>query len=215
MQGIRCFIGKEEAESILLNQISSSGAAPLLVCISGPSCSGKTTLGEELALVYTQKVGQSAAVLRMDDWFRDIDDCKLPRAENGASSFDWPQSYRYSDLRKAVAALAAGREIIYPSYDLAGNRRQPSFDRIMRSSKLIIIEGLYSILFCRDLLPKTFNIWAYAPFFTRLQRRLIRDRTYGMDEPEIISRFLHAQSCFERFGYSQREWLDIVVCSAW
>lgn len=215
MQGIRCFIDKEEAKSILLAKVSSQRMTPILVCVGGPSCSGKTTLGEELAQIYAQTVGQLAAVLRMDDWFRDIDDCKLPRAENGAISFDWPQSYRWNDLRKSVAALAAGREIIYPSYDLASNRRQPVFDRIVRSSNLIIVEGLYSILFCRDLLPKPLNIWAHAPFFTRLQRRLVRDRTYGMDEPEIISRFLHAQSCFERFGQVQRQWLDLVVCSAW
>jgi uridine kinase len=210
MKEIKCFLDSEEALSVILGVYCKLNQGPMVVCIAGQTCSGKTTFGKELANSYP-----STSLLKMDDWFRDISDPKLPRAENGAPSFDWPQSYRWSELRKAVVSLAAGREIIYPCYDLQSNRRLAEHDLIMRPGKLVIVEGLYSILFCSDLALKPINVWAYAPFFERLQRRLKRDRIYSMSENEIIARVLHAESCFDRFGRVQAKNLDLVVCSAW
>lgn len=210
MKEINCFLSFEEVIDMIVFGHCSQFETPTVFCIAGQSCSGKTTLARALA-----EHSKNVSLLKMDDWFRDIDEQGMPLAENGAVSFDWPQSYRWREMQKAIVSLANGREIIYPSYDLASNKRRPENDWIMRPGSLIVVEGLYSILFCADLAVRRINIWTHAPFFARLQRRLQRDRIYGMQELEIIARFLHAENCFDRFGRAQAKKLDLIACSAW
>lgn len=210
MKEIKCFLSFEETMEIIVSEHCFQPEVPVVVCIAGQSCSGKTTLAQALA-----ECNKGVSLLKMDDWFRDINDQGMPLAENGTVSFDWPQSYRWMEMQKSIVSLANGREIVYPSYDLASNKRLPENDWIMRPGKLIVVEGLYSILFCADLAFKRINVWTHAPFFVRLQRRLQRDRIYGMQECEIISRFLHAENCFDRFGRPQAKKLDLIACSAW
>ena len=101
-----------------------------VVILAGPSGSGKTHLAERLGW----------PVLRLDDFYRDIDEADMPRSSLGIVDWDDPASWSSVDAVGAIAELCAAGTVDVPVYDIAASRRT-STQTLAAPDGRVIAEG--------------------------------------------------------------------------
>ena len=112
-----------------------------VVIVAGPSGVGKSHLAEVLGW----------SVLRLDDFYREVDDPELPRSDLGIPDWDDPGSWDAVAAVGAIAELCAGGTARVPVYDISTSRRVGS--RELRVGEQFIAEGLFApaiVGACRD-----------------------------------------------------------------
>ncbi|WP_284284605.1 uridine kinase family protein [Arsenicicoccus piscis] len=114
------------------------GAAARVVVVCGPSGAGKSRLCERL----TQRHGWP--IVRLDDFYLDGDDPRLPIGQLGIPDWDDPASW---DLVGAVAVLA---ELVHtgsarlPVYDISASRRVGEHELQARPTDYVLAEGIFA-----------------------------------------------------------------------
>jgi uridine kinase len=181
-----------EALSRMANQIISRPAVRL-ICLAGPSSSGKTTTSKRLS-IQLQVSGKNPIALALDNYYVDRD--KTPIDENGNYDFEALEALDIELINEHINALLAGEEVQLPKYDFVTGTRKPGAKLRLQLNDILIIEGIHGL---NDKL--TYNISPenkYKIFIspltgvnldshnrigttdTRLLRRMVRDyRTRG------------------------------------
>lgn len=140
---------------------------PVVLGIAGCSGSGKTTLAAELA----RNLG--GIHFPLDHYYRDLS--HLPPAERALQNFDDPALIESPLLAAHVAALARGEAIERPLYDFSSHTRIPNRTETVRSSSLLIVEGLFALVY-PELLPLySLRVYVETPDDICFERRLKRD----------------------------------------
>lgn len=167
----------------------------LIVFVSGPSCSGKTTttrkLGEEL-----KKSGRTVYTVSLDDFYLGEDDA--PVDENGEKDFETLYSLDLGFLFDFLERLCAGKPVYAPKFDFLTRRRDNTFTKIdMEEGDICIVEGLHALNPIISLRhtdsEKVFRIYlevqdnekyGIPKSDVRLIRRLVRDYHYRGTDAE-------------------------------
>jgi uridine kinase len=110
---------------------------PYLIGIAGPSCSGKTTLAEQLGSILP-----SSVLISLDAYYRDLS--YLNFEERCQRNFDTPEALDWDLLIAQLTALAHGREIQQPVYSFSTHSRTSETRRI-QPEQFVIIEGLFTL----------------------------------------------------------------------
>lgn len=166
-----------------------SSSKPVLVLVAGGSCSGKGYFSDKLEKL-SMRFGTSVSIVNMDSCFRDIDDPVLPYCGT-TPIFDVPDSYHLDEIRQHVMNLIFGKDIRYPEYDVWNNRRKKDKFNLIRSSELIIVDGLFAISELADLeYCRAIKIFVEADESIRMKRRIDRDEKYGVSRDLVKSVFL-------------------------
>jgi uridine kinase len=166
---------------------------PILL-LTGPSGSGKTTSAKRVELEL-KRLGVRTHVISMDNYFRTVSPDSHPRDENGNIDFESPECMDLPLLGEHLEALAGYHKIWVPKFDFANQRRYP--DRTiplhMRPGEVAVVEGIHAFnpSLTGMLGGRALKLYVSArsgitkggePFFpgtwTRLTRRLIRDRNF-------------------------------------
>ncbi len=178
-----------------------------LVGIAGGSGSGKTTLISNLR---SELGADYVSVLSQDDYYL----CKAEQQcdENGEVNFDLPSSIDQGKLIRDVERLMSGQEVVIERYTF-NNLNGRSETLTIKSSPIIIVEGLF--VFHYPDLHKYFDfkVFVDANAETRLNRRLVRD----MNErgyPEDVIRYQwehHVEPAFREFLLPHRENADVII----
>ncbi len=113
-----------------------------LVCIAGPSASGKTTISKRLK-IQLQVCGKRPVTLSLDDYF--VDREKTPMDEKGDYDFEALEALDLDLLNSHLKLLLAGQEVQLPRFDFLTGSRKEGKALKLGPDDILIIEGIHGL----------------------------------------------------------------------
>lgn len=167
-----------------------------LICIAGPSSSGKTTFSNRLRLELMSR-GIKPVKISMDDYYLDRDEA--PRDEYGEIDLEHVNALDLDLFNEHLLSLIQGEEVEMPSFDFKIGKRVKGEKLRVNQDTPIIIEGIHALNEeVTKLIPKyqkfkiyisplsQINIDEHSPINAteiRLLRRVVRDSKYRKTTP--------------------------------
>lgn len=148
--------------------------------MAGPSGSGKSHLAARLGW----------PVLRLDDFYRDVDALAMPRSSLGIIDWDHPDSWDAVAAVGAIAELCAAGTAEVPVYDIATSRRTGT-QVLAAPDGRFIAEGLFAPIIvdaCREAGLLHSAICLRRPRSVTFALRLFRDLREGRKSPWVLVR---------------------------
>lgn len=169
-----------------------------LVCIAGPSSSGKTTFCNRL-MIALRVTGLTPVKLSLDDYYVNRD--QVPLDEHGEPDLECVESLDTALIGKHLSNLLDGERVNIPTYDFAtGTRMDKTHPMQVDPTSPILIEGIHGLNdrltpgIAREMKFKiyisaltTLNIDDHNRIRTtdaRLIRRIVRDAAFRSTDPE-------------------------------
>lgn len=116
-----------------------------VVMLAGPSGSGKTTTAAMLAKALRDE-GHPAAVVSLDDFYRNPEEEGYPRNAEGDLDFESVDALAVGEIHDCVDAILSGREYMLPRFDfLRGRRAEARVPLFVPEGGTVIIEGLHAL----------------------------------------------------------------------
>ena len=175
-----------------------------LICIAGPSSSGKTTFSFRLRELLL-KQGLPCRSISLDNYFKSRD--QTPRDENGEFDFEDINALDLDLLNADLVKLIRGDEVIVPQFNFKSGEREPGRTGIrLAKDEVVIIEGIHGLnaRLTRSVSDRNkFKIYLTAMLQIknhkghwlhstdhRFIRRIVRDSRYrGYDAQTTIERW--------------------------
>ncbi len=170
----------------------------VIVMISGPSASGKTTtalmLKEKL-----KKYGSGAALISLDNFYKDRNKCNT--LENGVIDYESPDALDIQEFKNCMANLLKKGYCHMPTFNFIEKRPDPEKTYIeLHENEIAIIEGIHGLnpVFTKGLPDESvvriyisvkqgisdYNGQVISNREIRLIRRLVRDYDKRKSDPE-------------------------------
>ncbi len=113
-----------------------------LICVAGPSSSGKTTFADRLTHELLSR-GIHPVRISIDDYYKRRED--VPKDDDGNYDFESLEALDVDLFNKQLLSLLSGEEVSLPSFDFKSNER--IFNRKVKINKEdpIIIEGIHAL----------------------------------------------------------------------
>lgn len=135
----------EAAHTKKLSEIASNiEALPdvRLLCLAGPSSSGKTTSSRRLRVQLLASCINSET-LELDNYF--VDREHTPRDEHGNLDFEAIEALDLDLVNEHLAALLEGKEVDVPKFDFLTGRRTKGHRLRLAPEQLLVIEGIHGL----------------------------------------------------------------------
>lgn len=177
----------------------------LFICISGASCSGKSTFAKEIAKYFSYL---NPLVLCEDRWYKDLVD--IPLGFNGYYDMESEDSFWVDEFRDDVENIRVTKEWLIPQYEISTNKRLSKGERV-RMSKMVILEGLHTIDIFRHLDNVCSVLYIYLDTDKDIcvYRRIKRDTSmFDVDEKRVD--FHYRNVIWENYKYWYNLQKDIV-----
>ncbi|KRB78206.1 ATP-binding protein [Nocardioides sp. Root190] len=160
-----------------------------VIVLAGPSGSGKSRLAERL------QRARGWPTLRLDDFYLDGDDPRLPRIEEGANAglVDWdhPGSWNREDALSVLRELCTHGAADLPVYSISESRRTGSQRLDLAGATRFCAEGIFAIDIVEECRAAGILEAAYCitqhPVVT-FWRRLTRDLREHRKPPLVLVR---------------------------
>ncbi len=195
-----------------------------LICIAGPSSSGKTTFSQRLRIELLSR-GLKPVKISMDDYYKFKTDC--PKDENGEYDLEHVDALDVELFNNHLLQLIEGEEVNLPAFDFTSGKRIKGEAMKIDSDSIIIIEGIHALneqvtasipkhqKFKIYISPSTqINIDNHNPISSteiRLLRRIVRDAKYRKTSPsDTISMWASVRRGEFRWIYPNQEEADFV-----
>jgi len=119
-----------------------------IICIAGPTSSGKTTFANKLCM-YLRGKGLEAIPLTVDHYYLPLDRQPKYQARNQRSDVDYDsiESMDVDLVGEHLNALVRGEDVMTPVYDMkTGYRKDPGqhFDGL-KPNGILVIEGIHAL----------------------------------------------------------------------
>lgn len=113
-----------------------------LICIAGPSSSGKTTFADRLTVELISR-GINPVRISLDDYYKKRED--VPKDENGDYDFESIEALDVNLFNENILDLLDGKEVAVPTFSFKKNDRD--FNRKIKIGPRdpIIIEGIHAL----------------------------------------------------------------------
>ena len=169
-----------------------------LICIAGPSSSGKTTFSNRLRSELLS-YGIQPIRISLDNYYLERD--KVPLGEDGKPDLESIEALDVPLFNQNMKDLIDGKEVTLPYYDFSLGYRVTGATYKIRADQLIIIEGIHALNEkLTYLIPKKqkfkiyispqeqINLDNHNPVSLtnlRLIRRIVRDYKFRNSSPEL------------------------------
>jgi uridine kinase len=209
------------------NMIESDIDTIRLICIAGPSSSGKTTFSNRLRIELLSR-GIKPIRLSIDDYY--LPKSEVPKDENGDPDLESINALDIELFNQNMLDLISGKEVQLPRFDFKLGHRVLGRKLKVSFSQPIIIEGIHAL---NDLL--TINIPKHQKFKIyispqaqinfdnhnpmsltdlRLLRRIVRDKKYrNASAEETMSMWPSVRKGEFTWIYNTQEGADFVCNS--
>jgi len=199
-----------------------------LICIAGPSSSGKTTFAGRLRK-YLQINRIHPVMISVDDYFKNRED--TPKKPDGSYDFEHIETIDLELFNEHLDQLLHGEEVEIPSFNFISGRREWSGHRIkVNENEPIIIEGIHCLNEkLTHKVPRNEKIKIYISALTqlaldhhnristtetRLIRRLVRDFQFrGASAEQTLGMWRSIREGEERFIFPFQEEADVMFNS--
>ncbi len=126
-----------------LGQMIENGKEDIrLICIAGPSSSGKTTFANRLRIELLSR-GIEPIRISMDDYY--LERSQAPKDENGEPDLEAVDALDVELFNQNIADLIAGLEVELPKFDFKLGHRVPGRKLKVPLNQPIIIEGIHAL----------------------------------------------------------------------
>ena len=198
-----------------------------LICIAGPSSSGKTTFANRLRIELLSR-GIDTIRISLDDYYLTRD--QAPKDENGDPDLESIDALDIELFNRNMADLIAGEEVELPKFDFKLGKRVKGRTLKIPQNQPIIIEGIHALndrmtesipqhqKFKIFIAPQAqINIDNHNPLSLtdlRLLRRIVRDYQFrGASAIETISMWGNVRKGEFKWIYKTQEGADFVFNS--
>jgi len=127
---------------------SKKGSPVKVICIAGPTSSGKTTFANKLCM-YLQNSGYVAKALSVDHYYLPLDRQPKYRKTQKRSDVDYDhiESMDVDLVGEHLNKLARGQSVVTPVYDMkSGYRKDPGEPlEALPSNGILVIEGIHAL----------------------------------------------------------------------
>lgn len=193
-----------DIQSVIRQYLKDHGSVN--VVIAGITCSGKTTLANNLKRVFEKEY--TVTIISQDDYFKNLPE--IPRVQDGYFT-DSVEAFHTLEFQQDVQFLLQNGVVIMPRYDVASNTRL-SKNKVVRTGQINILEGLHTISIFSKL-PNSIKIYLDTNPDVCLNRRIVRDTSkYAIPEGRIRE---YWEKCIlpmcEQFIYKQKQIADIIL----
>ena len=209
------------------NKISSDAENINLICIAGPSSSGKTTFANRLRVELMSK-GLRPIRLSLDDYYKERKD--VPLDENGEPDLECLEALDIDHINEDLYKLINGEEVTLPHFDFKLGYQVKGKTLKLRENQPLIIEGIHALNDrLTSLIPKhqkfkvfiapnaQINIDNHNPISLtdlRLVRRIVRDHQFrGSSAEETISMWSSVRKGEFKWIYDTQENANFVFNS--
>ena len=198
-----------------------------LICIAGPSSSGKTTFANRLRIELLSR-GIDPIRISMDDYYLPRD--QAPKDENGEPDLEAVDALDVELFNQNMAALISGEEVDLPRFDFKLGHRVKGRTLRVPDNQPIIIEGIHALndrmtesspqhqKFKIFIAPQAqINIDNHNPLSLtdlRLIRRIVRDYQFrGSSAMETMSMWASVRNGEFKWIYRTQEGANYVFNS--
>ena len=198
-----------------------------LICIAGPSSSGKTTFANRLRIELLSR-GIDPIRISMDDYYLPKD--QVPKDENGDPDLEAVDALDVNLFNENMAALISGEEVDLPKFDFKLGHRVKGRTLKVPANQPIIIEGIHALndrmtesipqhqKFKIFIAPQAqINIDNHNPLSLtdlRLLRRIVRDYQFrGSSAIETLSMWASVRAGEFKWIYKTQEGANYVFNS--
>lgn len=200
-----------------------------LVLITGPSCSGKSTLCKRLS-IQLLACGLRPVSFSTDDYF--VNRVDTPLLPNGEYDFDNIRAVDCDLLEDHLMRLMNGERVEVPEFNFVTGKREYNGKKLkLKSDSVLIIEGIHALNpLLTQKLPEHVKFKVYVSALTsislddhnwvptsdnRLLRRIIRDYNKGaFSARETISQWKNVCEAEEKWILPYQETADVMFNSA-
>ena len=213
--------------SELGNNIAADSENIKLICIAGPSSSGKTTFANRLRVELMSK-GLRPIRLSLDDYYKERKD--VPLGEDGEPDLECLEALDVDRINEDLYKLINGEEVTLPKFDFKLGYRVTGKTLKLSDDQPLIIEGIHALNDkLTSLIPKhqkykifiapqaQINIDNHNPISLtdlRLVRRIVRDYQFrGSSAEETISMWPSVRNGEFKWIYDTQENADFVFNS--
>ena len=113
-----------------------------LICIAGPSSSGKTTFANRLRIELLAR-GINPIRISIDDYYLEKD--KIPKGENGEIDLESIEALNIPLFNQNMVDLIAGETVTLPKFDFQSGKSVPGRTLHVERGQPIIIEGIHAL----------------------------------------------------------------------
>ena len=210
-------------------QKSQQNKRGLLVLISGPSSSGKTTFSKRLS-VQLMTNGLRPCPISLDDYF--VNREQTPRDAQGNYDYESLYALDLEFFNRQLQALLDGEEVELPRFNFTTGQREFRGDKLrINDHTILILEGIHALnpeltphipaehkykIYVSALTTISLDDHNWIPTTdNRLLRRIIRDYNYrGYSAQETISRWGSVRAGEDKWIFPYQENADVMFNSA-
>lgn len=124
------------------NQIEKGIKRIRLICIAGPSSSGKTTFANRLRIELMSR-GIEPVMISLDNYYLPVN--KVPRNEKNEPDFECLEALNVKLFNEQMNALIEGEEIKMPIYYFGKKPTEYKKLKLRSTKSVIIVEGIHAL----------------------------------------------------------------------